>query len=310
VNHIDSIFEGATRPTIILCTNGTLLDATMLRWIVEHDLLIQLSSDGVEAAQALRGDDTFQTLDTLLNDIAREYPQFMKSRLTLKLTLTAANVKYLAESIRYFVGIGVCRIDVAPLETHDPCWDATSSTVLEEQMDSVRALCLARSRSGMSIPCSLFSLGSATNSNSPVRAGMCGFGQGTDLVVDVDGSIAACSAFIQSFQSSRGDFHADLLANATIGNILEIEESSFISALRRRRDQMPVFLDRKSKWSSEGACRDCQFNSRCFVCPASIAQIPGNTDPNLIPDNQCAFNLALGRQLELFRKEIALHSQP
>lgn len=305
VDRIERTWTPATRPKTVLYTNGILLDRQRLRWIVDRNLAIQLSSDGVKHSQAQRGIGTFAVLDRLLHDVAQNFPQFMTRRLAIKLTLTAAKVNHLAESIRYFISLGIGKVDVIPLTTHDPDWDASTSRILEEQMETIRAFSLDQARSGETICCTLFSKVSAMGAGRRNRTGMCGFGQGTDLVVDVDGALAACSAFIRSFQSSRGVLHADLLAMASVGNILDLDDSTLISELRRRRERTPVVRDRGNKWSSTGTCHDCNYVDECFVCPASIAHIPGNRDPHRIPENQCAFNMAVGRQRKIFRREIA-----
>ena len=304
---VDRIWErwsAETRPEVVLCTNGTLLDRQTVHWLVEHDVLIQLSSDGVEPAQSLRGEGTFRALDTTMGDMARDHPQFVGERLVIKLTLTAANVPHLAKSIQYLLSFGVAKIDVVPLDTHDSMWKKETSRLLEEQLETVRALFSDQLRRHGTVPSTLFNVGTTTASRRPVGDGMCGFGQGADLVVDVDGSLVGCSALVPSFQSIRGDLHRDLMAKATIGNILTLDKSTLVSELRRRRETAPVFLCRSKKWSSAGPCRECEFVAGCFVCPVSIAHIPGSADPHRIPDNQCAFNKAVGRQRELFRKDL------
>lgn len=308
VDRIWELWSAETRPEVVLCTNGTLLDRQTIHWLVEHDVLIQLSSDGVEPAQSLRGEGTFRVLDTTLGEMARDHPQFVSKRLVIKLTLTTANVPYLAESIQYLMGFGVARIDVVPLDTHDSMWKEETTRVLEEQLKTVRAIFSDLLRSHGTVPCSLFNVGATTASRRPVGDGMCGFGQGADLVVDVDGSLVGCSALVPSFQSIRGDLHRDLMAKATIGNILTFDESTLVSELRRRRETAPVFLCRNKKWSSAGLCRECELVAECFVCPVSIAHIPGSADPHRIPDNQCAFNKVVGRQRELFRKDLEAQS--
>src|SRR5262249_34588716 len=52
-----------------------------------------------------------------------------------------------------------------------------------------------------------------------------------------------------------------------------------------------IFDDKQEKLSSYGACRDCRFLGECSICPVSIGNIPGNTDPYRIPDFPCAWNL-------------------
>jgi sulfatase maturation enzyme AslB (radical SAM superfamily) len=304
VDYIRQRWSAESRPEAILCTNGTLLDQRTVQWLVDRDVRVQLSSDGVEPAQAQRGEGTFQVLDTTLGSMARDHPQFVSTKLVIKLTLTAANLPYLAKSIEYLMGFGVASIDVIPLDTHDPMWTEESASLLEEQLEAVRKLFSDRLRSHGTVPSKLLDVAPPTASRRPLGDGMCGFGQGTDLVVDVDGSLIACSALVSSFQSIRGELHRDLMACAAVGNILTCDESALVAELRRRRDSSPVILGRSKKWSNSGPCRECEFFAECFVCPVSIAHVPGSADPHRIPRNQCEFNKAVGRQREKFRKDI------
>ncbi len=75
----------------------------------------------------------------------------------------------------------------------------------------------------------------------------------------------------------------------------------------RRREQYPtaaaaagIFTGKEDKRSSYRTCRGCRFVHLCSVCPVSIGHIPGNTDPNRVPDLQCAFNLAVLTARERF----------
>ena len=52
-----------------------------------------------------------------------------------------------------------------------------------------------------------------------------------------------------------------------------------------------IFHDKQDKHSSYGRCGECRFLRTCSVCPTSIGHIPGNTDPDRVPDNLCAYNL-------------------
>ena len=61
-----------------------------------------------------------------------------------------------------------------------------------------------------------------------------------------------------------------------------------------------IFTDKEEKYSSYRACRGCRYLYQCSVCPVSIGHIPGNTDPNRVPDLQCAFNLAVLTAREKF----------
>jgi sulfatase maturation enzyme AslB (radical SAM superfamily) len=59
---------------------------------------------------------------------------------------------------------------------------------------------------------------------------------------------------------------------------------------RARARTLPLVTHKEAKRSRLGPCADCDWLGTCHVCPASIANAPGNTDPDLIPEHQCAWN--------------------
>ncbi len=305
VDHVRRRWPTETRPEIVVCSNGTLLERKTIGWLADNGILLQLSSDGVEAAQQMRGEKVFGTLDDIFRMMIRDFPEYFHRQLTIKLTLSAANLPFLAASIGYLIDLGIVNIDVVPLNTHDSEWVERTSMLLEEQMAAVRKICSNHFLRTGTLPCSIFRSGD-TKQRRRGNDRMCGFGQGTQLVVDVDGSLVECAALVPSFQSVRGDLHGQLLAHARIGEVWDFDESTRGALHRYGQGDGPVFRQKDGKWSNAGSCRDCRYVSQCFVCPVSIAHLPGNTDPHRIPANQCDFNMTVGRQRELFRRDVKL----
>ena len=80
--------------------------------------------------------------------------------------------------------------------------------------------------------------------------------------------------------------------------------------LNRRLDEYPAAVraagivdNKQEKYSSYRKCGGCRFLRQCSICPVSICHIPGNTDPNRVPDLPCALNLAVLAARELFLQE-------
>ena len=80
--------------------------------------------------------------------------------------------------------------------------------------------------------------------------------------------------------------------------------------LGRRLDEYPaavraagIFDNKQDKYSSYLKCGSCRFLHQCSICPVAICHIPGNTDPNRVPDLPCALNLAVLAARELFLQE-------
>ena len=68
---------------------------------------MQLSFDGVPAAQDLRGPGTFAVLDRLLDRLREDHPDFFSEKLSVALTLVPSTIPFLADSIEYFLRKGV-----------------------------------------------------------------------------------------------------------------------------------------------------------------------------------------------------------
>jgi len=304
VEEIEAQWSLETRPGIILCTNGTLLDSETLAWLVDHDVALQISSDGVEPAQQLRGVDTFKVLDRVFRDVRRRFPDFFDRRVSAKLTLSSGNMSHLSASVRYLMSLGLRRIEVVPLNTHATGWNETSTVVLERELRDLRHACLDSWQQTGEFPCTLFQ-GPAPHGERPEqRTTMCGIGSGTGVTVDVDGTTTLCDACIESFQRVRGPMHGSLLEMARICNIRDSSFDGNLAAACRRVRSHGLFANRRHKTSGYGKCRACSYISECSVCPASIANIPRNTDLDRIPTNQCDFNMVSARQRELFRRDV------
>ena len=52
-----------------------------------------------------------------------------------------------------------------------------------------------------------------------------------------------------------------------------------------------LFHNKRRKRSAYARCGECKYLGDCTVCPTSIGHIPGNSDPDRVPDFFCAYNL-------------------
>jgi hypothetical protein len=73
---------------------------------------------------------------------------------------------------------------------------------------------------------------------------------------------------------------------------------------------MKIVNGKENKYSSYGTCAECRFLSSCSVCPTSIARIPGNRDPDRVPDFPCAFNLVALEARERFLRRARSQRPP
>ncbi|PWB68842.1 MAG: hypothetical protein C3F15_15840, partial [Holophagae bacterium] len=70
-----------------LTTNGTLVDDELLAFLADHDVRLDLSFDGVLAAQEVRGAGSYPTLDGLLVRARNQHPRYFDQRLTVRMVV-------------------------------------------------------------------------------------------------------------------------------------------------------------------------------------------------------------------------------
>ncbi len=264
-------------PAISLTTNGLLLDQEKARFLVDHNVEVQISLDGIREAHELRAPGTFDVLDSLLVRLRRDHPSWYRKRLSLGMTLTSANLPFLSRSVEYLLGRGIESLRLGPLLTHDEGWGREAEAELDRQMQAVFECCLKRHRRTGAIPLEVFRRPSQPAEPRPARP-VCRVKAQETEAVGVDGSVTGCP----------------LLLALEVGGT---QAGSVIQEWITRPDWPGL---RRDRHSSHGQCRDCDFVDECLVCPVASANIPGNTDPRRVPDSGCAFNRILGRYRRLF----------
>ncbi len=300
VEHARATVPPGTSLRIDTSTNGILLDDRKLDFLTEHEVGTQVSFDGVPVAQDLRQAGTFRILDDRLHRLRRERPAFFEDRLEIAITLTAAALPVLADSVEYFLGLGIATILATPRLTHDPRWRLGSARELERQLAHVCRVSRQHFRQTGRVPVAFFRKGHGASADPRARERMCGAGTGRSLVVDVDGSVHGCVLFAQSYQSLASEALRRWIAPLRIARLDDPAFDRRLRAFRARVRRMELFRRRDRKYTSYGRCVDCPELARCTVCPVSSAHIPGNTDPRRIADLPCAFTRAIGRHVDHF----------
>lgn len=128
--------------TVRVLSNGTLLDEDLLAFLRDHDVHLNLSCDGVAAAQERRGRGTWRRLDGLLAVAAARHPRWFETRLQVTATVTGANLPYLADSVDYLLGKGVAAIGLSPALTAAPGGDGDPRPLLAAQLARIGAQAL------------------------------------------------------------------------------------------------------------------------------------------------------------------------
>lgn len=295
VRHVESRCRGKASPRFQVTTNGTLLDEPTLDFLARHRIDTTMSFDGVRAAQDLRGPDAFDDLDRLLHDVVRKHSDFAHRHLSIRITVCAANVPYLADSVAYLMCHGVHNISMSPVFTHDPDWSPKTTKALERQTETLFELCRkARERHGTT-PVTNLRVKHRPVSPRTFSRPMCGAVRGRRIVIDVDGAVYGCSMFAGSLRPAPKGLLGPCSEAMRIGHITDPIAEGNLKTFRSELANIGLFRTRSAKYSSRGRCADCPYLAECIVCPASIGLAPDNQDPDRIPDHQCDFNIAVFR---------------
>lgn len=271
-----------------LTTNGVLLDNAMLGFLVDHDVKLQVSFDGVREAQDLRGKNTFDVLNRLMGRIQDAHPEFWENRVAVGVTLTVSTIPFLARSIRYFIGKGVEHIEVQPVVTWQS-WDSASERELVCQVDQVLEMSEIHWHRTGKLPVGFLRPMEAPDPSLPRPPIACGACAGTALTVDVGGRTWGCQLFASSIQDlpPLGRSVADAL---DLGDIRDPAIDGRLAALPGVGLDQPVLWALDKKGSSYSRCSDCRHLASCHVCPVSTVHIPNNVDPLKVAEFPCAFS--------------------
>jgi sulfatase maturation enzyme AslB (radical SAM superfamily) len=292
VEHVEATGTPGKRVQYVMSTNGMLLDEETASFLAEHRFETQLSFDGVPAAQAARGAGTHARLDALLDRLRLDHPVFYRNDFRTSITLHSGNVHHFADSIAYFFDKRVARIDFGPLFTHDAGWTDAHRVELDRQLARIFERSVRHYEDTGEVPFGAFRKTTEPEArHGPRGRAMCGVGGGEALAVDVDGQVTGCVTFADSYQRLPSDLLKSRLDTMRLGDVRD-------PALPRRLALYPeaaraagIFNGKHRKHSSYGRCGECAYLDECAVCPTSIGHIPGNTDPDRVPDNLCAYNL-------------------
>jgi hypothetical protein len=123
------------------------------------------------------------------------------------------------------------------------------------------------------------------------------------MTVDVDGSVYGCAVSATSYQRFTSEFAAHCLGALRIGHLDDPCLPDQMQRYVRGFHSLPAFNARLRKYSSYGRCADCVDVDRCAICPGAIALLPGNDDPDRIPDFHCAFNRVAFRYRDRFPEQ-------
>jgi sulfatase maturation enzyme AslB (radical SAM superfamily) len=269
-------------------TNGLLLNDDILAFLDAHRFLVNLSCDGIPAAQILRGRETHPRLNNLFDHLREKYTELFDKRLTLCLTLSPAAIPWLADSAAYFIEKQIAAFSISPTIGGTE-WRTSRIEEIEQQFKKISVSLLRHYDRTGQVPLLLFRkpAGEAVPSLSEWT---CSVTNSHSAVIDVDGNVYACLPATRTYQPDP----APVLRRA-------------VEALRLGRAQAPGFEERcaamidaaratgafqhpERRYSSYKRCADCEFATRCRICPLASASVRGWPDMYRVPDFLCAFS--------------------
>lgn len=300
VEYIQSCAPEDKKIEYSISTNGLLITDRILEFLAVNRFETQLSFDGVPGAQNHRGPGTFRFLDTLLDRIKNDYTQFFRQQFSIAYTLIPAGIPHLANSIEYFTGKDIRHIKLAPVLTDRPEWSDDMTEQLDREMKKIFGISLEHYEHTERVPLNIFRGKFGDDICNSADGALCGAPSAHSIAVDVDGSVYGCSVFARSYQEFTTPLMASCSNSLSIGHINSLDFTARLAGMTDSSKELRIFRRRDRKYSSSGKCSDCPYLAQCTICPASIAHIPGNSDPRRIPDFPCAFNRTAMKYRALF----------
>jgi hypothetical protein len=263
---------------------------------------VDLSSDGVRPAQELRAPGTFDRLDRLLRSLGRGGFEAMGGPPRIRLTVTGANVRFLSASVSYFRSLGIREVIAAPALGPAPPWTATPARELDRQLSRIVRLHTADRRPSSA---ALFSAFRPVERNPARGTGpICGAGRAGKLFVDVDGSLAPCSAMARSFTRNPPPLLLEAMQTTRHAKVTDPDLEESHAERERRLHGLPFFVDHARKRSARGPCSECPDLLECSICPASIAFAP-EEEPDLVPAIACDFSRLVAKHRRAYLARLA-----
>jgi len=271
-------------------TNGLLLGDREIQFLIDHGFHLQLSFDGVPAAQTLRGKHTFEKLDALVDQLRRERRAFFENSFTVAITVTPSTIHLLAESVEYFLlRKRVHDLTVGPQFTPVDDWRVDRIDELDAAFARIFNVSLQRYEETGDVPLAVFRKAEDNLLPPPKQRDMCGVGEGRKIAVDVDGQSHGCLTFADSYQILPTAFLRNRVDAMRLGDVRDPAFDDYRAAYETNVRASEIFHHQEKKFSSYRRCGECEYLAECAICPMSLGRV--EPDPGRIPDFLCAYNL-------------------
>jgi sulfatase maturation enzyme AslB (radical SAM superfamily) len=282
-------------------TNGLLLDERRADFLARHRIRLSLSFDGLPAAQDRRAPGSFTRLDRTLDRLHARHPGFFRESVEVGLTVTAANLTTLADSVDYFLDKEIRTVHLNPRFTPDPDWRTDDIDELDRQLSRVyRSSRRLYARTGR-VPVVLFRKNGPPSRARGDKGRVCGAGTGRSLVIDVDGQATGCVLFASSYRSTPGTRLLPAMDTLRIGRLHDPAFAARLAEYPDRARKSGLLVRPPGAFSSYDVCRECRWRWRCDMCPAAIGS--GADGHGRIPDLLCAFTRVALKYCDRFPRQ-------
>lgn len=273
-----------------LLTNGLLLSREISDFLEEHGFRVQISFDGVPAAQDYRGKGTFLKLDRRLDSLRLGHPQLFRDRLRVAVTVVPPTIPYMSESARYLIEKGVREIVMAPGLIPYSDWKTQTINELARQFEQIANFSRRTLEETGEVPVTAFRRYFDERTGTKQWQPGCDAIAGGNWVVDSDGQVYSCPMFARSYQTFPPGSLMRRLNMLTLGDVRDPEMPRRCAALPEAVRTSRLMEYRTNLRSSYGECNDCEYQDRCGICPFSVWYAAGEAGPFRVPDFICAFN--------------------
>lgn len=288
--HLRGRSRGGRAVKLRVLTNGLLLNDDRLDFLAAQAVFVNLSCDGVAAAQDHRGTGTWPRLDRLLEVMARRHPQWYADHLQVTAVVTPANLSHLAESVAYLCGKGVGTIALSPALTAVPGWNDDLRPQLADQLRRVADIARHLYETTGRMPLQAFRKYGQDEPGAAQNAKPCAALDSGNPALDVDGRLTSCLMFAPSGLDQDDPRLREIAHDLDLGRVggpgFEARRASFATAVRNRE----VFTSARELRSIHGRCRDCAAAATCRICPLSLLSCGRGRAPRTVPALLCAYH--------------------
>lgn len=273
---------------IRLITNGTLLDAALLAELVAADIELQISCDGVPAAQDQRAPGTWGRLAATLARLQTDAPSYLRRRVSLAMVITPTNVGLLSRSVAWALASRCAEVLIEPVRGLADDWGEAACAQLSREMARVVALARGEQRRSGRAVLPILRPRPALGRMSPDA---CDAGSLRSLTVAADGQVHGCGFLAAAARRDGSDAMVRAAARLELGHV---EDPGLDDRWHDRvtTPASPLF-PRTRRRAPGRRCQDCPSLRQCLVCPAA------GPDPWRVPDAHCLFQRVLARPQDL-----------